>query len=171
MKDYLNLVIEPLQSNHDRGNFFCGIEKLDSYLKKQAGQDIKRNISRVFVATNTEKSVQILGYYTLSSLSIALQELPAGLSKKLPKHPVPAALIGRLAVSKHVQGYGIGRMLLTDALKRTLAVREQIAVYALVVDALNDRSANFYKQFGFIPLAKDNSRLFLPLRSDPFKLK
>jgi hypothetical protein len=53
-------------------------------------------------------------------------------------------------------------MLLTDALKRTLAVREQIAVYDLVVDALYDKAANFYKQFGFIPLAMDNSRFFLP---------
>ncbi len=165
MKEFSNLVIEPLQTNQNRADFSCGIEKLDNYLKKQAGQDIKRNISRVFVATSPEKPFLILGYYTLSSISLALQELPEKFSKKLPKHPIPAALIGRLAVSKQAQGYGIGRMLLTDALKRTLAIGDQIAIYALVVDALNAKAANFYEQFGFISLAKDDSRFFLPLRS------
>ena len=78
---------------------------------------------------------------------------------------MPAALIGRLAVSNVAQGQGVGKMLLTDAIKRTLAVSDQIAIYAMVVDAINDNAKRFYEQFGFTGLSDDSPRLFLPLKS------
>ena len=87
------------------------------------------------------------------------------MSRKLPKHPVPAALIGRLAVADVAQGQGVGNMLLADAIKRTLAVSDQIAIYAMVVDAITDDAEGFYKQFGFTRLGDDRPRLFLPLKS------
>ena len=106
-----------------------------------------------------------MGFYTLSSLSIELEQLPQKLAKKLPKHPVPAALIGRLAVTHTAQGCGIGKMLLVDAIKRTLSVSDNIAIYAMVVDAINDNARGFYEQFGFARLSDNSSRLFLPLKS------
>ena len=106
-----------------------------------------------------------MGYYTLSALSIALSALPSDLARKLPKHAIPAALIGRLAVSSESQGRGIGKILLTDAIKRTLGVGEEIAVYAMVVDALNAEAEAFYLSFGFAKLGTGTNRLFLPLRS------
>ncbi len=45
--------------------------------------------------------------------------------------------IGRLAVCRFAQGDGIGKILLADAIKHTLAVSDDIAIYALVVDAIN----------------------------------
>ena len=165
MTDYQNLVIQPLNPTHNRTGFQCGVEALDRYLKKQAKQDIKRRISRVFVATKPDNPSTLIGYYTLSSLSIELNQLPEKLVRKLPKHPVPAALIGRLAVSNAAQGQGVGKMLLADALKRTLMVSDQIAIYAMVVDAINDAAKRFYEQFGFTGLGGDSPRLFLPLIS------
>ena len=165
MTDFHNLVIEPLNTSHDRPNFHCGVDALDRYLKKQAKQDIKRRISRVFIATTPDNPKKVIGYYTLSSLSIELNQLPEKLSRKLPKHQVPAALIGRLAVSQIAQGKGVGKMLLADAIKRTLAVSDQIAIYAMVVDAINDNAKGFYEQFGFTSLSDDSPRLFLPLKS------
>ena len=106
-----------------------------------------------------------MGYYSLSTLSIELSQLPEKLAGKLPKHPVPAALIGRLAVSENAQGCGIGKMLLVDAIKRTLSVSDQIAIYAMVVDAINENVEGFYEQFGFARLSDDSPRLFLPLKS------
>ncbi len=94
-------------------------------------------------------SEAVLGYYTLSWLSIALSGLPEDKARRLPRHPVPAALIGRLAVSEGVQGQGIGRLLLADAVKRSLAVSEEIAIDALVVDARDERASRFYQSFGF----------------------
>ncbi len=165
MTDFQNLVIAPLNSSHGRIGFQCGVEALDSYLKKQAKQDIKRLIARVFVATKMDNPKKAIGYYTLSTLSIELNQLPEKLARKLPKHPVPAALIGRLAVSSAAQGHGVGKMLLADAIKRTLAVSDQIAIYAMVVDAINNNATGFYEQFGFTLLSTDSLRLFLPLKS------
>lgn len=159
------LLIEPLNNLHNKSGFQCGIDALDIYLRQQAGQDIKRRISRVFIVVDPDQPSEILGYYTLSALSIRLSDLPERMAKKLPRHPIPAALIGRLAVSNHSRNQGIGRMLIADAINRTLAVSDQIAIHAMVVDAINDNARRFYQQFGFAPLSDDSSRLLLPLRS------
>ena len=165
MTDSQNLVIAPLNPTHDRTGFECGVDALDRYLKRQAKQDSKRRIARVFVATKPGNPSSVIGYYTLSTLSIELNQLPEKLARKLPEHPVPAALIGRLAVSDAAQGQGVGKMLLADAIKRTLVVSDQIAIYAIVVDAINENTKGFYEQFGFIPISDDSPRLFLPLKS------
>ena len=165
MTDYQNLVIAPLNPSHDRAGFQCGLEALDRYLKKQAKQDIKRRIGRVFVATKPDNPETVIGYYTLSTLSIELNQLPEKLARKLPKYQVPAALIGRLAVGNAAKGQGVGKMLLADAIRRTLAVSDQIAIYAMVVDAIDDNAKGFYEQFGFTRLSDDSPRLFLPLKT------
>jgi len=165
MSPRAGFVIEPLYRNHDRTAFACGIESLDRYLKRQAGQDIRRRVSRVFIGRAQEDDRKVLGFYTLSALAIDLSALPVALTAKLPKHPVPAALIGRLAVDRSFQDTGIGRMLLADAIKRTLTVSEEIAIYAMVVDAIDERAEAFYRRYGFARLAHDGSRLFLPLKS------
>jgi len=159
------LIIEPLAKHHDRQSFQCGIESLDIYLKRQAGQDNKRRISRVFVAHGANNPARIIGYYTLISLSIDLSSLPGYYAKKLPKHPIPAALIGRLAVDRKFQSKGIGGLLLADAIKRTLSVSEEIAIYTLVVDAIDDAAKAFYLRYGFDVLSTRSKRLFLPLKT------
>lgn len=159
------LVIRPLHPDHDRSQFHCGVASLDNYIRKQSRQDVVRRISRVFVATEVGQPRVIVGYYTLSTLSVELSDLPTELARKLPRHPIPAALIGRLAVDQVAQGFGVGRMLLVDALKRTLAISDEIAIYAMIVDAIDDRAQQFYTQFGFVPLHTANKRLFLPLKS------
>ena len=164
MTDYSNLVIKPLDSRHDRPGFHCGVISLDDYIRKQARQDVKRRVSRVFVASATEYPNSIVGYYTLSTLSIELSQLPEALARKLPRHPVPAALLGRLAVNQRAQGHGVGGLLLVDAIKRTLAISKEIAIYAMVVDAIDDRAQRFYEQFGFSLLSSGSRRLFLPLK-------
>ncbi|MGI9303232.1 MAG: GNAT family N-acetyltransferase [Gammaproteobacteria bacterium] len=138
---------------------------MDRYLKYQANQDVKRRVSRVFVARGLQDKTSVLGYYTLSALSIDLSVLPEKIAKKLPKHPIPAALIGRLAVDTSTQGQGFGKVLLANAITRTLAVSDEVAIYAMVVDAINDEANTFYERYGFKRLTRSSSRLFLPLKS------
>ena len=88
MTELSALVIEPLGKRHDRAAFSCGLPELDRYLARQAGQDVRRRIARVFVCT-AEGSDAVLGFYTLSALAIDLSSLPEELSRKLPRHPVP----------------------------------------------------------------------------------
>ena len=92
--------------------------------------------------------------------TIELNQLPEKMARKLPKHPAPAALIGRLAIRNADQGQGVGKLLLADAIKRTLAVSDQIAIYAMVVDAINHNAKGFYEQFGFTRLSDDSPRLY-----------
>ncbi len=165
MIDFYDLIIEPLNATHDRPGFHSGVELLDRYLRKQAKQDINRHISRVFVAVEKSRPQKVVGYYTLSSLSIELNQLPENQSRKLPRHPIPAVLIGRLAVSQSSQGKGVGKMMLADAVKRVLSVSDEIAIYALVVDAINTEAKAFYEHFGFVPLSDAGLRLFLALKT------
>lgn len=165
MSSESGLVIEPLTRHHDRAAFNSGNESLDRYLQRQASQDMKRRVSRVFICRGRQNKTRVRGYYTLSTLAIDLSELPEKLVRKLPKHPIPAALIGRLAVDISEQGKGIGKLLLSDAIKRTLAVSGEIAIYAIVVDAINKEAESFYLQYGFARLASEGKRLYLPLKS------
>jgi len=108
MNKTASAVIEPLGQNHDRAAFTCGNPDLDEYLKTRARQDEKRNFARPFVLVGDELGA-IAGYYTVSNMGINFGELPEEEVKKLPHYPiVPAALIGRLAVSENYQGKGLG---------------------------------------------------------------
>ena len=159
------VIVEALNRGHDRAAFDCGNVALNDYLKRQASQDVKRRISRVFVARTPDDSKRILGYYTLSSLSIDLTSLPQRMVEKLPKHPLPAALIGRLGVDQSMKSQGYGGLLLADAIKRTLAVSSEIAIYAMVVDSIDERAESFSRHYGFQHLEPRGRRLFLPLKS------
>jgi len=162
----MSLIIEPLGKQHDRAAFSCGIAELDAYLQRRAGQDVRRRIARVFVCTEGGSAI-VSGFYTLSALSIDVSALPEDQARKLPRHPVPAALIGRLAVDRSAQGQGLGRLLLADAVQRTLRASEQVAIHALVVDAKSESACRFYAAHGFLSLPDQPMRLFLPLKSVP----
>ena len=162
MIDLRRLVVEPLGRRHDRKSFSCGLPELDRYLARQAGQDTRRRIARVFVCTANDADA-VLGFYTLSALSIDLSSLPEDLSRKLPRHSVPCVLLGRLAVDGSMRGQGVGRLLLADAVKRVTIAGETVAMHAIIVDAANEDAKRFYEWFGFAPFHDAPMRLFLPL--------
>jgi GNAT superfamily N-acetyltransferase len=159
-------VIELLSNDHDRANFSCGNALLDRYLKEQAGQDVRRGCATLFVLVPSPRETSILGYYTLSSYGIDTGELPADVARKLPRYPlIPATLLGRLAVDQRRHGQGVGEFLLMDALRRALVQSARIAAAAVVVDAIDERAAQFYKHFGFIAFPSMGGRLFLPMKT------
>lgn len=102
------------------------------------------------------------GYYTLSSTSVQLAELPEQTVRKLPRYPlVPATLLGRLAVDRRQQGRGYGRFLLADALYR--AARSEIASFAMIVDVKDENARRFYERESFLPLPDQPMKLFRPM--------
>ena len=157
-------VIEPLDRGHDRAAFSCGEPALDSYLRRQASQDVRRRVAQIFVALGDAPG-QIAGYYSLSAASFEKEELPTEPAKRLPHYPVPAAVLGRLAVDLTWRGRGLGEALLIDAARRVLRASAALAVYAIVVDAKNDRARTFYERYGFRAFASLPNRLFLPLQT------
>ena len=152
------VIFEPLAPHHDRTSFSCGEPALDDYLRERAGQDVRRKIARVFVAVGL-----LAGYYTLSAASFFREDLPEGLAKRLPHYPVPAAILGRLAVDRRYQGRGLGALMLADAIKRLVRASESLAIYALIADAKNDGAKAFYEHFGFQAFPDASMRLFMPL--------
>ena len=151
---------EALSKRHDRSLFRCGEHELDEWFQKRAGQDERRNLARVFVAL--EGGTQVVGFYSLSAFTLSLDEVPSEVASKLPHYErIPAALIGRLARHEQFRGKGIGEILVADALQRIVNVAQDLAVFAIVVDAKNNHASDFYQSFGFTPFPLHPNRLFM----------
>lgn len=145
----------------DRSGFCCGVDVLDQYFIKQVTQDVRRKVAACYLAIDT-KTQQIAGYYTLSAADIPLADLPAEMIHKLPRYPaVPVARIGRLAVDQRYQGKKLGGALLLNAAMR--ALRSEIAVFALVVDAKDEKAADFYRHFHFSCIGATSLQFIAPI--------
>lgn len=148
---------------HDREAFACGVAVLDAYLKKQASQDSKRNIARVYVLIQLG-SRDVVGYYTLSAASIEPAMLPAHITRRLPRYDTfPALLIGRLAVDLRHRGHRLGEYLLLDALHRCLTLSQDVGAMAVRVDAKDEAIAQFYERYGFQRFEDRPLSLYMPI--------
>ncbi len=158
--------VEALAHHHDRTGFECPTGGLGDYLRERASQDVKRGAAAVFVGVYPSAPEKILGYYTLSSFSLKLTDIPAQHQRGLARYPdVGVTLLGRLAVGVAFQGQHMGEFLLFDALRRVVSSSSTIATVALVVDAL-DGSETFYTRYGFLHLG--GQRYWLPLDTARF---
>lgn len=157
-----NWHIAPLTEEHDRSRFSCGQPSLDDYLKKYAKQNEGKDFSRTFVLVR-EQEARVWGYYSLSAGQIERASIPPKLAKSLPKYPIPAIVLARLAVDETMKGQSLGRRLLVDSFQRCLVVGEQIGIHAVFVKAIDTGAAEFYQHFGFIPLLDSPLELYLPL--------
>jgi GNAT superfamily N-acetyltransferase len=153
--------IRPLGSAFDATDFCCGNDALDEYIQRYASQDVRRDLARVFVAIPDEAQ-QVAGFFSLSAGSVSCSELPPALARKLPRYPIPVALLGRLAVDKRFQGKGLGSILLAEACRKVGQASAVLAVAGIIVDAKDDAAASFYRHFGFKPLPGHPERLLLP---------
>ena len=142
----------------DRSAFDCGTEILNTYLKKRAGQEQRKHFCTCYLAIDSKNSVA--GFYTLSSSSVDLGQLPSETQKKLPRYKdVPVARIGRLAVDQTFRGQGLGSALVADAIKRIIC--SEIGCFAIVVDAKDETAISFYKHLGFESLHDQTDVLYL----------
>lgn len=159
--------IRPLDTSADVVGFDCGKRPLDEYLRRYASPDVRRDLARVFVATPEESPRATAGYFTLSAGSVSCTSLPGRLANKLPRYPVPIALIGRLAVAREFHGRGLGSILVAKAVEKVIVASEALAVAGIVVDAKDDEAVGFYRRLGFLSLRDLPNRLLLPRGSFP----
>lgn len=150
---------------HDRQGFDCGVPELNDYLQRLAAQHRKRGVSTTWVLTDSEAPRVILGYYSLSAAQVDATQIGEADRRKLPRYPVPCFRMGRLASSRDQRGKGIGRLLMGCAVDRCLKAREQVAAYALIVDAKDESAQAFYEHYGFIRCLDQPMTLYLPLGS------
>jgi ribosomal protein S18 acetylase RimI-like enzyme len=161
--------IEPLGKQHDRAAFTCGAEPLDRYFQTQVTQDVRRRLAKCQVAVDVA-SGSVVGFYTLGAISLALGELPEGLTKGLPRYPViPAVLMGRLAVATSAQGQNLGAALVAHAVESV--ANSTIGAFAMVVDAKDEAAQRFYEHHGFSGIIGHPLRLVLPLATAMQALK
>jgi GNAT superfamily N-acetyltransferase len=161
----MRFVLEKISRRVDRKAFGCGVGSLDEYLRRYALQSLEKNIGVTIVAVAEEDRTRILGYYTVSMAQVSVEHLPSSLSRGLPRYPVPAMRIGRLAVDRRAQGQGIGAALLRDALERALSISLEVGVRVVVVDAIDEDAERFYERFGFVPLVDLPRTLVMPLET------
>jgi GNAT superfamily N-acetyltransferase len=159
----LHFPIEPFGSQHNRPNFCCGNQAVDRYFHERIRKEVDARVAAAFVMADGPAA---LGYYTLSAHSIERDSLPEDVVKKLklPKYPlIPATLMGRLAVDLKYQGMRLGEILLMDGLERSYVHSNQVASFAVVVDA-KENAVKFYRRYGFLQLP-EGQRMFIPMET------
>ena len=146
-------------------DFNCGYPLLNEYLKKYARQNHNKGVAKTFVAISASGGLKIDGYYTVSSSVIEYESLPDSLKRGMPCYPIPAVLIGKLAVDNPAKGQGLGTELLVDALYRAVRASQEIGIFAVRVDAIDLKAKEFYLQHEFIPFQNKELSLFLPMET------
>lgn len=151
----------PIEPTDETADFDSGAASLDRYLAHRAVANHAACVARCYVCTdgNTHR---VIGYYTLSAVAIEHRDLHGRARRNTP-NPVPAVLLGRLAVDREAQGTGLGRHLVRNAILSTLTAAERIGVRLLLVHALHDDAAAFYRELGFRTSPTDPLHLYLLL--------
>jgi ribosomal protein S18 acetylase RimI-like enzyme len=171
MPDRMRLIIESFDaSRHDRDNFTSGVTKADNFLKLTANKLSKAGHLRIRIAT--EDRVSILGFLALNVGAVDYMELPKRFARDHPSSGlIPAAYIAMIGVAKTQQGKGIGRFLLTDALKRVAYASEYVGMSITMLDILDDGDEKaiearhrLYTSFGFRSFQANRLKMWVPTK-------
>ena len=154
------LRLERLSPAHDLSNFDSGNKVLDTWLKRHAMSAQTMDSARTFVVIHTDR---VVGYVSLTMGSVQRADPPAKLVRSLPAYPVGMVLIARLAIDRVEQGRGLGTRLLADALRMAVLAGEAAAARLVVVDAIDEQAAQFYRRHGFTAELGE-SRLYLRMK-------
>ena len=139
--------------------FDCGAPSLNTWLQRRARLNEAKGGARTYVVCDGDR---VVAFYSLAASSVERRRVSSRVGRGMPE-PVPVILMGQLAVDAAYQGRGLGADLLVDAGKRSLAAAEVIGARAIIVQALNDQAAGFYRRWGFHPFS-DREPLMLILR-------
>jgi GNAT superfamily N-acetyltransferase len=154
--------VEPLARQHAVAAFDCGTQPtLNEWLKHFAWTNQRNETSRTYVV---HRGGRVVGFYSIAAGSVRREEAPARVSKGLASHPVPLILLTRLAVDKSEQCTGLGKALLKDALRRIGDAADIVGARAVLVHAIDDRAAGFYRHFGFEQSPSDGLHLMLLMK-------
>lgn len=155
---YVSTLFQP--DRHEISGFTCGVPELDVWLEEHAASAARARIAQTFVWVEGD-DLRVVGYYTLSAHAVPRGEAPSRIGRGVPD-PVPAALLGKLALDLSLRGQGLGDILLADALARLIDASELgPAIRAIVVDAATDDGRALYARFGFVPVAGREDRMII----------
>ena len=156
---------EPIAKSHERNSFDCGNAALNEFLRRHARKSHVQGSAKTFLAMDNADGKTLLGYYSVSPASVAYARAPSVITRGLARHDVPVFRLARLAVRCSVQGQGLGGQLLLAAGRRCLLVAAQAGGVALLIDAKDDRAAQWYVRYGALPLLDAPLSLLLPFET------
>jgi GNAT superfamily N-acetyltransferase len=137
--------VEPLAKTHVLAGFDCGSAAQSSWLTAHALQAHQSGSSRVYVVTgNDEERRRVVGYYALAVGSVAPAQAPQRMTRGAGRYHQPVVILTRLGVDVSVQGAGLGRALVVDALRRVAAAGDVIGVRAVLIHCENESARDFY---------------------------
>ncbi len=146
-----------LLADHELGDFDCGNEELNRWLLEHARASQKADLARTYLLLS---DATVVGYVSLTTGSVRPEAAPKRYARGMPRHPIPTILIARLAVDSRHQGQQMGSRLLAEALRLAVVTSDAVAARLVVVDAIDDRAAAFYRRWGFIDVPENPHRLF-----------
>jgi GNAT superfamily N-acetyltransferase len=141
---------------HNREQFDSGRPALDEWLRRYAGQNRRRDTAATWVITDAQDAV--VAYACVAMTGIDRSAAPEALAKGAPD-PIPALLLGRLAVDHRYGNLGIGTALAAHVLATVVELNEKAACRAVVVTALNASARTWWERLGFHPLDPDDPEL------------
>lgn len=159
---------EPLGAGHDISRFSCGKPALDNWLRTRALSNQEKGFTVVMVV---HEAGRVVGYYGVAPSAVVPSAMPRAIRTGQPPSPVPCLLLGQLATDQGWAGRGIGTGLLRHALMRCVAGARLIGGRALLVKALDNEAADFWKRRGFLPSKDDPLTLFRSLPDIAASLK
>ncbi len=148
---------EPLNDRHSLSQFTCGKPSLDNWLKQRALSNHKRGFTAVIVV---HVGGRVIGYYGLAPTAIIPSAMPRSIRTGQPPDPIPCLLLGQLATDSGWAGKGIGTGLLKHALERCVEAAALVGGRALIVNAVDEDAAIFWRRRGFLPSRDDPMILF-----------
>lgn len=149
----------PLGETDNRDNFDCGRAAMNQWFRRHAWANHAAGISRTNVVCDAGTGA-IVGYVTLSAGQIERAALPKPQQRNKPD-PVPATLLGQLAIHKDHQGKGYARSLLLFALRAALRASRDVGSFGVFTHPLDDAARGFYTRWGFLEMPFDPRRAMI----------
>ncbi len=143
-----------LAERHDLSQFDCGVTALNQWLSGQAREAQARGTAATYVWTAVGTS-QVVAYYAIAPHQVRREQVASAMAGGITM--IPAYLLARLALDVALHGQGLGAELLHDAMDRIVTAADAVSGRLIVVDAIDDAAAAFYRHHDFQPV-RDNPR-------------
>ena len=154
----------PLAEADDRSRFDCGRDSMNQWFRRHGWTNHAVGVSRVNVICDVA-TAHIVGYVTLSAAQIERSSLPKSRQRNKPD-PLPATLLGQLAVDKGCHGKGYASSLLLFALRTSLRASRDVASWGVLTHPLDESVRGFYARHGFQDLPFDPHRAMILRMAD-----
>lgn len=153
--------VAALDDGHDLTTFRCGKPDLDRWLRDHARPAAGQG-TRTYVLLDDQDA--IVGYFALAPHVLVRDEAPNKVGRGAPRQ-IPCILLAKLGLAEELQGQGLGAELLVRALRMTIEAARIAGGKLVIVDAIDDAAAAFYRHHDFEPLPNRPDRLVMKLSS------